>query len=422
MNRILLHADMDAFFAAVEQHDRPELRGRPVVVGGLSDRGVVSTASYEARVFGVGSAMPMVEARKRCPDAVFLSGNMKRYVEVSRTIFSIFERFSPLVEGLSLDEAFLDLSGTQRLLGTPVEVGQQLRKEVFEETGLAISVGIAPVKMAAKIASDEAKPDGLLEVQAHEVRDFLGRLPVGRLWGVGPVGRERLERAGYRMVSQLAEADDERLRRALGDWGVGLGRLARGEDERGVEQSRVAISYGEENTFAEDVSDFEFLSSAIRRHAEAVARRLRKDEKLGRVVVLKLKLGRRRSRGPRGYPQHTRQCILPSYSDDGSTFAQAAQALLREFGCEEPLRLIGVTVRDVVTPREAEQGQLGLFDMSSDTPESGEREASARRSQLNSAVDELTSRFGKGAVSWAGEAVLEPAGLHDRAKSGETES
>jgi DNA polymerase-4 len=422
MNRILLHADMDAFFAAVEQHDRPELRGRPVVVGGLSDRGVVSTASYEARVFGVGSAMPMVEARKRCPDAAFLSGNMKRYVEVSRTIFSIFERFSPLVEGLSLDEAFLDLSGTQRLLGDPVQVGHQLRKDVLDETGLAISVGIAPVKMVAKIASDEAKPDGLVEVQAHEVRDFLGRLPVGRLWGVGPVGRERLERAGYRMVSQLAEADDERLRRALGDWGVDLGRLARGEDERGVEQSRMAISYGEENTFAEDVSDFEFLSSAIRRHTESVARRLRKDEKLGRVVVLKVKLGRRRSSGPRGYPQHTRQCILPSYSNDGSTLAQAAQALLREFGCEEPIRLIGVTVRDVVTPREAERGQLGLFDLSSDTPESEGREAAARRSQLNSAVDELTSRFGKGAVSWAGEAALEPAGLHDRAKSGDTET
>jgi DNA polymerase-4 len=422
MPHTILHADMDAFFAAVEQRDRPELRGRPVVVGGLSDRGVVSTASYEARVFGVGSAMPMLEARTRCPDAVFLPGNMKRYVEVSRTIFSIFERFSPLVEGLSLDEAFLDLSGTQRLLGTPAQVGQQLRKAVREETGLAISVGIAPVKMVAKIASDEAKPDGLVEVQAHEVRDFLGALPVGRLWGVGPVGRQRLERAGYRKVSQLAEAHEETLRRVLGDWGVGLARLARGEDERGVESSRVASSYGEENTFAQDVSDLEPLERAIRRHAEAVARRLRKDEKLGRVVVLKLKLGRRRSSGPRGYPQHTRQCILPAYSDDGSTLAQAAQALLREFGCEEPFRLIGVTVRDVVTRCEAEQGQLGLFDSLPDTPESEEGIAAARRSQLNTAVDELTSRFGKGAVSWAGEALLEPAGLHDRAKSGETEN
>jgi DNA polymerase-4 len=197
--------------------------------------------------------------------------------------------------------------------------------------------------------------------------------------------------------------------------------LARGEDERGVDQSRVAISYGEENTFAQDVSELEPLERAIRRHAEAVARRLRKDEKLGRVVVLKLKLGRRRSPGPRGYPQHTRQCILPSYSDDGSTLAQAAQALLREFGCEEPIRLIGVTVRDVVTRSEAGQGQLGLFDAFSDTPEGKGRMVAARRSQLNAAVDELTSRFGKGAVSWAGEAVLETAGLHDRTKSGETE-
>jgi DNA polymerase-4 len=230
-----------------------------------------------------------------------------------------------------------------------------------------------------------------------------------------------LERAGYRKVSQLAEAHEETLRRVLGDWGVGLARLARGEDERGVERSRAASSYGEENTFAQDVSDLEPLERAIRRHAEAVARRLRKDEKLGRVVVLKLKLGRRRSSGPRGYPQHTRQCILPAYSDDGSTLAQAAQALLREFGCEEPIRLIGVTVRDVVTRSEAKQGQLGLFDALPDTPESEEGIAAARRSQLNTAVDELTSRFGKGAVSWAGEALLEPAGLHDRAKSGETE-
>ncbi len=422
MPKIILHADMDAFFAAVEQRDRPELLGRPVVVGGLSDRGVVSTASYEARVFGVGSAMPMVEARKRCPEAVFLSGNMKRYVEVSRVVFSIFQRFSPLVEGLSLDEAFLDLSGTERLLGPPAEVGHDLRKAVLEETGLAISVGIAPIKMVAKIASDEAKPDGLLEIRASEVRDFLGALPVGRLWGVGPVGRQRLESAGYRQVCQLAQAEDEALRRSLGEWGVALARLARGEDERDVDTERVASSYGEENTFSEDVAELQPLEGAIRRHAEAVARRLRHDEKLGRVVVLKLKLGRRRSSGPRGYPQHTRQCILPSYTDDGAIIAQAAQALLREFGCEEPIRLIGVTVRDLATSQEAQRGQLGLFDEVPGQSTSEAKKTSDRRRQLNTAVDELTSRFGKGAVSWAGEVALERAGLHDRAKSGEEES
>lgn len=421
MSKIILHADMDAFFAAVEQHDQPELRGRPVVVGGLSDRGVVSTASYEARVFGVGSAMPMVEARKRCPDAVFIPGNIKRYAEVSRQVFSIFGRFSPLVEGLSLDEAFLDLTGTERLLGSAVDVGHELRKAVREETGLAISVGIGPVKMVAKIASDEAKPDGLLEILPHEVRDFLGALPVGRLWGVGPVGRQRLERAGYNQVHQLARAKEATLLQDLGEWGVALARLARGEDARELDTRREASSYGEENTFAQDVSDEEELTRAIRGHAEAVARRLRRDEKLGRVVVLKLKLGRRRQSGPRGYPQHTRQCILPAYCDDGANIARAATALLKEFGCREPIRLIGVTVRDIATPDEAAQGQLGLFDEAPDSAEGAGKEESARRKQLNLAMDELTSRFGKEAVSWAGEGKLERMGLHDRAKSGEEE-
>ena len=223
--RAVLHADMDAFYASVEQRDRPELRGKPVIVGGTGDRGVVSAASYEARPFGVRSAIPTAEARRLCPDGVFLRGDMRRYGAESRRIFAIFRRFTPLVEGLSLDEAFLDLSGTERLLGPPAEVGKRLRAEVRAETGLAVSVGIAPVKMVAKIASDAAKPDGLLEIPARQVREFLEPLPVGRIWGVGPVAQARLAAAGFRTVGDLARADAARLEAALGPWGLGVAAL-----------------------------------------------------------------------------------------------------------------------------------------------------------------------------------------------------
>ena len=189
--RTIIHADLDAFYASVEQRDRPELRGKPVVVGGSSGRGVVTAASYEARVYGIHSAMPGFEARRRCPHAIFIPGDMAKYRRESRRVFEIFRRYSPAVEGLSMDEAFLDLTGTDRLLGDAVSVGERLRAEVRGTTGLTLSVGIAPVKMVAKIASDLAKPDGLRAVAPGEVRAFLAPLPVGRIWGVGRVGRAR---------------------------------------------------------------------------------------------------------------------------------------------------------------------------------------------------------------------------------------
>jgi DNA polymerase-4 len=298
--RAILHADMDAFFASVEQRDRPELRGRPVIVGGTGARGVVAAASYEARRFGVRSAIPTAQARALCPEGVFLRGDMRRYARESERIFEIFRRFTPLVEGLSLDEAFLDLSGTRRLHGSPAEAGRKLRAQVRAERELAVSVGIGPVKMVAKIASELAKPDGLLEVHAEGVRVFLDPLPVERLWGVGAVARERLAAQGVRSIGDLARADPRRLERTLGSYAVEAARLARGEDLREVEPCREAVSYGEENTFERDVSDRETLESALRSHAEAVARRLRRDGVRGRTIVVKLKLGRRRAPGPRG--------------------------------------------------------------------------------------------------------------------------
>ncbi|MEE9608975.1 MAG: DNA polymerase IV [Myxococcota bacterium] len=405
--RSVLHADMDAFYASIEQRDRPELRGVPVIVGGTSDRGVVSAASYEARRFGVHSAMPTAEARRLCPDGIFVRGSMRRYARESKRIFAVFRRFTPLVEGLSLDEAFLDLSGTERLLGRPREVGRRLREAVRAETGLAVSVGIAPVKMVAKIASDAAKPDGLLEVPADRVREFLAPLPAGRIWGVGPVARMRLEAAGLRTIGDLARADPRRLEASLGAWGVQIARLARGEDLREVDPYRDPVSYSEENTFASDASDRGVLESTILVHAEAVARRLRAGELRARTVVLKLKLARRRSRGPRGYPLLTRRTTLAEATDDGEAIARAARRLLARAGLREPVRLLGVGVTNLSATQRA---QLGLFEAP---------EPVARRGRLNRALDEIHERFGDGAIVRGGLEPAERAGLSLQIKRGE---
>ena len=407
--RVIAHADMDAFYASVEQRDRPELRGRPVVVGGASRRGVVCAASYEARRFGVRSAMPGIEARQRCPEAVFIAGDMRRYARESRRIFEIFRRFAPRVEGLSLDEAFLDWTGTERLLGPAAEVAARLRAAVRQETGLAVSVGIAPVKLVAKIASDLAKPDGLLEVRPEEIQAFLAPLPVGRLWGVGPVTEARLLAAGYGTVGDLARTDAAALRRVLGDWGVALARLARGRDLRDVEPFREAVSLSEENTFEEDVADRGTLETTLLAHAESVARRLRKEGLLARTVVLKLKLARRRAPGPRGYPLLTRRETLVHETDDGEQIARVARALLARTELPEAVRLLGVGVTNLASTRRE---QLGLFPPA-------QREA--RRTRLNRAVDTLTARFGPGAVTRAGVADVARAGLSHQIKRGEAE-
>jgi DNA polymerase-4 len=399
---------MDAFYASIEQRDHAELRGRPVIVGGASARGVVSAASYEARRYGVHSAMPSVEARRRCPDAVFVRGDMRRYARESRRIFEIFARFSPEVEGLSLDEAFLDLTGSERLLGPPRRVGERLRAAVRAETGLAVSVGIAPVKLVAKIASDACKPDGLLEIAPDQVRAFLDPLPVGRLWGVGPVAEARLRSAGFRSVGDLARAAPARLEAALGSFGVSVAKLARGEDVREVEPYREAVSYSEENTFAGDVSDASVLEAAIRAHAEAVARRLRRDGIRAGTVVLKLKLARRRSAGPRGYPLLTRQARLPEATDDGPTLAAQARALLARAKLGEPVRLLGVGVTQL---RPGDAAQLALFEPEPDAQ---------RSARLNRALDAIAERFGSGAVSRGAQGAAEKAGLSLQIKRGES--
>jgi DNA polymerase-4 len=407
VQRVILHADMDAFYASIEQRDRPELRGKPVMVGGTGSRGVVSAASYEARRFGVRSAMPTLQARKLCPGGVFLPGDMAKYARESRRIFAIFGRFTPAVEGLSLDEAFLDLTGTERLLGPARAVGERLRAEVRAETGLAVSVGIAPVKMVAKIASDAAKPDGLVEVATGAVRAFLDPLPIGRLWGVGPVTEARLVRAGLRTIGDLACAAPDALRRTLGDWGAAAARLARGEDVRDVEPYREAVSRSEENTFGSDIADVATLEAAIITHAESVARRLRRSELRAHTVVLKLKLARRVAAGPRGFPLLTRHATLAEPTDDGEALARAARALLARAELAEPVRLVGVGATNLVP---VNPDQLALFDAP------GGRE---RRRRLNRALDSLAERYGSRVVRRAGQADVERAAPSLQRKRGE---
>jgi DNA polymerase-4 len=426
--RTILHADMDAFYASVEQRDRPELRGRPIVVGGAGPRGVVAAASYEAREFGIRSAMPSVEAKRRCPEVVFVGGDMKRYAAESRRIFEIFRRYSPSVEGLSLDEAFLDLTGSERLLGPPAEVGERLRREVRERTSLPVSVGIGPVKMVAKIASGAAKPDGLLEVRPEDVRAFLDPLSVRSIWGVGPVAGEKLAAMGFHTIGDLARADAASLRERLGGWGEEIGRLARGEDLREVEPHREAVSISEENTFERDVSDRGLLEATILTHAEAVARRLRRQGLRARTVVLKWRLARRTKEGPRGYPVRTRQRTLGEATDDGDVIARVARSLLGD-ALVEPVRLLGVGVSGLVDPT-ASATQLGLFDAVDDDGTGGDHEAEVasatatpsasapRRRRLNRALDRLADRFGDDVVRRASQAEARHATLSGQWKRG----
>jgi DNA polymerase-4 len=382
----ILHADMDAFYAAVEQRDQPELRGKPVIVGGASPRGVVLTASYEARAFGVHSAMPGVHARRLCPQGIFVPPRMRCYLQVARQIRTVFEEFTPLVEPLSLDEAFLDVTGSLRLFGTAQVIGRRLKQRVREVTDLPVSVGIGPTKMIAKIASAMCKPDGLLEVAPDQVETFLRPLPVSHLWGVGPTTQAALARAGITTIGALADAEPSALEGRFGKLGALLWALAHGHDGRSVDADRQRKSYGEEETFDRDLRDGERVRRTIAAHAEAVASRLRADGCRGRTVTLKLKLAQRI--GPGKYPVLTRRVTLPAPVDDGKSITDAALALWRAVQAGKTVRLIGVSVSGI----EDEGGQLPLF---------GARDTQ-RRTALNEAVDKLAARFGRTVVSRGG--------------------
>jgi DNA polymerase-4 len=389
--RYILHADMDAFYASIEQRDHPELRGRPVIVGANSARGVVAAASYEARKFGVRSAMPGFKARALCPQGVFLPANIVRYAEVSEQVHAVFRSFTPEIEPIALDEAFLDITGSERLFGGPLELATRLKRQVLERTELTISVAVAPNKLVAKIACTLAKPDGLKVVAPSEVRALLDPLPLRRLWGVGPVLGARLARLGLKTFADLVRYDAEQLARELGDRATELQALAAGVDPRPVVSERAAKSIGEENTFETDTLEPEKVSAVLTAHADEVARRLRRSGYAGFTVTLKIKLGTARGRREARafgedepvYPVLTRSKTLRAATDDGSVIRRVALELWTAAKIQEPVRLLGVSVSQL---SQGERAQLELF-----------AEQRPRR-ELGRALDAIRERFGRDAI------------------------
>ncbi|QOC25403.1 DNA polymerase IV [Microbacterium hominis] len=380
----ILHVDMDAFYASVEVLDDPSLAGKPLIVGGMEGRGVVSSASYEARRFGVRSAMGVAQALRLCPQAVVVPPHFERYAALSRQVMSIFHDITPLVEPLSIDEAFLDVSGARRLWGSPGEIARMLRARVRSETGLVCSVGVAATKHVAKIASTRSKPDGLLIVSEPDTAAFLAGLPVSALWGVGPKAAEALESRGLRTVSDILAAPRGVLDRALGAaGGERIWQLAHGIDPRAVETQRVEKSIGHEETFLHDVADSAVLRSELRRLSDRVASRLRAGGWRAGTVALKLRYA--------DFTTLSRSQTLAEPSDVGQRIGDVAIALFDAVELAQPVRLIGVRAEKL---RGGDGGALPLWD----------DDAEWRR--VDAALDDARQRFGGGAVTRA--SVLGP--------------
>jgi DNA polymerase-4 len=381
----LLHVDLDAFFAAVEQRDDPSLRGKPVLVGGSARRGVVAACSYEARRFGIHSAMPMAIALRRCPHAIVISHHMGRYADASAQFFAILGDFAPTVESLSFDEAFLDVSGSERLLGDGPTIARKIKQRVAAELRLVASVGVAPTKMAAKIASDIDKPDGLRVVTADSLLGFLHPLPLTRLWGAGEATAAILHGLGLATIGDVARYPEAQLVSRLGaSLGHHLAALARGEDHRAVEAHGDPVSIGHQDTFDDDLDDPRDVELLLLEQADRVAARLRHAGLRGRGVVLTIKHD--------DFRQLTRRLTLPAATSDGAVLARAAIDLLKKVTIEDRkgarVRLSGVTATDL-EPRDAPR-QLAFDDP-----------ARARGERLGEALDKVAAKFGKAGLKRA---------------------
>jgi DNA polymerase-4 len=375
-SRAISHVDMDAFYASVEQRDRPELRGLPVIVGAdPKGRGVVSACSYEARVYGVRSAMPISRAYRLCPHGVYLPVDMDKYARVSAEIMAILGDFTPLVEPVSVDEAFLDLTGTETLWGPPVEAVRQIKARIRTETGLTASAGLAANKFVAKVASDLKKPDGLVVVPAGAEAAFLAPLAIERLWGVGKATAKELQALGVSTIGQLQALSPAVITARLGPHGPDLLALAFGRDARAVEPFSPAKSMGAETTFGRDCSDVARLEETLRGQSERVARELRAESLAACRVTLKLRWAdfRTLTRSHTGDP-----------TQDGLEIYRRAATLLAREPLIQPVRLIGVSAS---TFRPQARGQLPLLDP-----------AAVRREQLARAVDRITARYGRSAI------------------------
>jgi DNA polymerase-4 len=376
--RAIIHADLDAFYASVEVLDDPSLKGKPVIVGGgPGDRGVVSAASYEAREFGVQSAMPLRTAARRCPHGVFLPGRPDRYRELSNRVMRIFADYTPLVEPISLDEAFLDVSASIAAFGDPAAIGRRIKDRVLDEIGLVVSVGVATNKLCAKVASDLRKPDALVVVEPGEEAAFLAPLPIRRLWGVGPQAQAALADYGVATIGQLAAIPPGTLRRRFGRHGDDLAARARGEDASPVATVHVPKSVGHEHTFDHDTADVRRLEATLLDVAESVARRLRRHDLAAGSVQLKLRY--------EGFETLTRQAPLPRQTREAEPLYSAGLALLRRtLVSGRGVRLIGLTAINLTDAQ-----QLTLFD------------APDRTDRLARSIDVVRERFGDRAITRA---------------------
>ena len=376
----IIHFDMDAFYPSVEILDNPALRGKPVIVGGGKERGVVSSASYEARRFGVHSAQPVAKAKRLCPDGVFLPVRMSRYQEISKQVFKIFYRFTPLVEPLSIDEAFLDVTGSIRLFGQPEDIAKQIKQIVLTETGLTVSAGVAPSKFVAKIASDIDKPDGLTVVHPDGVRDFLDPLPVKKMWGVGKVTQLSLSHLNIHTFRELRQTPVKVLEKKIGKHGVKIHLLAMGIDERDVIPEHDVKSIGHEQTFSQDIIALNVAQKELLALSNKVARRMRHKGLKGKTITLKVKYF--------DFVQITRSATLPKSIDDGFELYSVACRLLKKTEItKKPIRLLGISLSQLSFSGIGTQ--LSLFDQDP---------SSQKRQRLNIALDSLYEKFGDKSV------------------------